>query len=269
MQDLGLAAILGLVEGITEYLPVSSTGHLIVAGNLLNFSGEKASCFEVFIQLGAILAVLVLYWQRFVGLIPVRGIKWRNEDGFSGVRGIVILALTTIPAVIGGLLAHRFIKEHLFSPITVVWALIVGAIGILIAEKYRPEAKITELDQLGMGQALMIGCFQCLALWPGMSRSACTIVGGLFSGLDRKVAAEYSFLAAVPLMIAATLYDLYKEWHLLEMSDFAFFAIGLVVSFISAAAAVKTFIAIVQKWSLVPFACYRLIIAPIIYFVMK
>ena len=151
MQDLGLAVILGLVEGITEYLPVSSTGHLIVAGNLLNFSGEKASCFEVFIQLGAILAVLVLYWRRFVGLIPIRGIRWRKEEGFSGVRGLVILALTTMPAVIAGLLAHRFIKEHLFSPVTVVWALIVGAIGILVAEKYRPEAKTTELDQLRFG----------------------------------------------------------------------------------------------------------------------
>ncbi len=181
---------------------------------------------------------------------------------------MLILALTTIPAVLGGLVAHRFIKEHLFSPVTVVWALIVGAIGILVAEKYRPESKTTELDELTMSQALVIGLFQGLALWPGMSRSASTIVGGLVSGLDRKIAAEYSFLAAVPLMIAATFYDLYKEWHLLETSDLTFFAVGLLVSFLSAWAAVKTFIALVQKWSLAPFAWYRLAIAPVIYFIL-
>ena len=269
MQDLAVAAILGLVEGITEYLPVSSTGHLIVAGNLLNFSGEKASCFEVFIQLGAILAVLVLYWRRFLGLIPAQGIRWRQEAGFSGVRGLAILALTTLPALIAGALAHGFIKQHLFNPVTVALALAVGGIGILLAERYRPNPDTMELDQLNFKQAFMVGCFQCLALWPGMSRSASTIIGGLFSGLDRKVAAEYSFLAAVPIMIAATLYDLYKEWGLLNISDFAFFATGFVVSFISAAAAVKTFIALVQRWSLAPYAWYRLAIAPLIYFGMK
>ena len=141
MQDLGVAVILGLVEGITEYLPVSSTGHLIVAGNLLNFSGEKASCFEVFIQLGAILAVLVLYWRRFLGLIPAQGIRWRQEAGFSGIRGLTILALTTLPALIAGALAHRLIKQHLFNPVTVALALAVGGIGILLAERYRPNAE--------------------------------------------------------------------------------------------------------------------------------
>lgn len=269
MQDLGVAVILGLVEGITEYLPVSSTGHLIVAGNLLNFSGEKASCFEVFIQLGAILAVLVLYWRRFLGLIPAQRIRWGQEAGFSGIRGLTILALTTLPALIAGALAHRSIKQHLFNPVTVALALAIGGIGILLAEKYRPNAKTTDLDQLNFKQAFMVGCFQCLALWPGMSRSASTIIGGLFSGLDRKVATEYSFLAAVPVMIAATLYDLYKEWHLLEISDLAFFATGFAVSFISAAAAVKTFVALVQRWSLAPYAWYRLAIAPLIYFGMK
>jgi len=269
MQDLGVAVILGLVEGITEYLPVSSTGHLIVAGNLLNFSGEKASCFEVFIQLGAILAVLVLYWRRFLGLIPAQGVRWRQEAGFSGIRGLTILALTTLPAVIAGALAHQSIKQHLFNPVTVALALAAGGIGILLAERYRPNPDTVELDQLNFKQAFMVGCFQCLALWPGMSRSASTIIGGLFSGLDRKVATEYSFLAAVPVMITATLYDLYKEWSLLDISDFAFFATGFVVSFISAAAAVKTFIALVQKWSLAPYAWYRLAIAPLIYFGMK
>ena len=269
METLWVAVILGIVEGLTEYLPISSTGHLIVAGTLLNFTGEKASCFEIFIQLGAILAVLVLYWRRFVGLIPHNAAHGRAEKGFLGWRGITLLALTTLPALVAGFLAHKAIKHFLFSPTTVAWALGVGAIGILLAEKYKPDAKIVELDQLGYRQAFMVGLFQCLALWPGMSRAAATIIGGLFSGLDRRTATEYSFLAAVPVMIAATVYDLHKEWHLLEASDFTFFFVGFVVSFLSAAAAVKTFIALVQRWSLAPYAWYRLAIAPVIYLMMK
>ncbi len=269
MESLWVAVILGIVEGLTEYLPISSTGHLIVAGTLLNFTGEKAASFEVFIQLGAILAVLVLYWRRFVGLIPGLTVHGEAQNGFVGLHGIALLGLTTVPALVAGFMAHNAIKHFLFGPMTVAWALGVGGVGILLAEKYKPNARIVELDQLGYRQALLVGLFQCLALWPGMSRAAATIIGGLFSGLDRRTATEYSFLAAVPVMIAATLYDLYKEWHLLESSDFTFFAVGFVVSFLSAAAAVKTFIALVQKWSLAPYAWYRLAIAPLIYLVMK
>lgn len=269
METLWVAVILGIVEGLTEYLPISSTGHLIVAGTLLNFTGEKAASFEVFIQLGAILAVLVLYWRRFIGLIPHRTAMDRAGQGFMGWRGLTLLALTTVPALVAGFLAHKAIKHFLFGPTTVAWALGVGAVGILLAEKYKPDGKTVELDQLGYRQAFVVGIFQCLALWPGMSRAAATIIGGLFSGLDRRTAAEYSFLAAVPVMIAATAYDLYKEWHLLEASDFTFFFVGFVVSFLSAAAAVKTFIALVQRWSLAPYAWYRLAIAPVIYLMMK
>jgi undecaprenyl-diphosphatase len=266
MVDLWVAGILGIVEGATEFLPVSSTGHLIVAGDLLKFSGEKAASFEIFIQLGAILAVVVLYWRRFVGLIPSRS---KNEGGFEGTRGIVLLALTTAPALGIGLLAHRYIKEYLFSPITVALALAVGAAGILLAERFKPKPRATVLDDLGYAPALAIGFFQCIAMWPGMSRSAATIIGGMLSGLDRKVATEYSFLAAVPVMIAATSYDLYKSWGSLSVSDFWFFTVGFVVSFVVAAAAVKTFIALVQRWSLAPYAWYRLAIAPIIYVVLR
>ena len=268
MSDLWVAGVLGIVEGLTEYLPVSSTGHLIMAGNLLDFTGEKASAFEVFIQLGAILAVVVLYWNRFMGLIPFTGEKWIQSEGFSGLKGIALLAITTIPALIAGYLAHRAIKTYLFSPMTVACALGLGGIGILLAEKYKPDAGVSDLDHLTFRQALGVGLFQCLALWPGMSRSASSIIGGLFSGLDRKVAAEYSFLAAVPVMLAATSYDLYKEWHLLSFSDLGFFAVGFLVSFVFAALAVKTFISLVQRWSLAPYAWYRLAIAPLIYFLM-
>jgi len=269
MGDLWVAAILGIVEGITEFLPVSSTGHLIVAGHLLHFSGEKAASFEVFIQLGAILAVVVLYWPRFLGLIPMKGVSWREYSGFSGIRGLTLLFLTTLPALALGAVAHGAIKQYLFSPVTVALALAVGGVGILLAERFKPRARVTDVDALGYGQAFLIGLFQCLAMWPGMSRSASTIIGGMFSGLDRKVAAEYSFLAAVPVMVAATSYDLYKAWHLLQASDFLFFTVGFAVSFISAALAVKTFIAAVQRWSLAPYAWYRLAIAPIIYFTMS
>ena len=268
MADLWVAAILGIVEGATEFLPVSSTGHLIVAGDLLKFTGPKAVTFEIFIQLGAILAVVVLYWRRFVGLIPTTPILKRNE-GFQGIRGLVLLALTTLPAAVIGLLTHRYIEEHLFHPITVALALAVGAVAILLAEKFKPAPRATVLDELGYGTALAIGFFQCLALWPGMSRSASTIIGGMLCGLERKVAVEYSFLAAVPVMVAATSYDLLKSWSLLSASDFWFFAVGFVVSFVVAAVAVKTFILLVQRWSLAPYAWYRLAIAPVIYLVMR
>ena len=249
-------------------MPVSSTGHLIVAGHLLDFTGEKASCFEVFIQLGAILAVVCLYYYRFIALIPWRTQQSANPAGFAGFRGLMLLAVTTLPALAIGYFAHRAIKAYLFGPMTVAWALGIGCIGILLAEKYKPDSHLEDLDGLTYRQALVVGLFQCLAMWPGMSRSACTIVGGLFSGLDRKIAAEYSFLAAVPVMMAATVYDLYKEWSLLQFSDFSFFALGFVVSFVFAAAAVKTFIALVQRWSLAPYAWYRIAIAPLIYFVL-
>lgn len=269
MTDLWVAAIMGIVEGLTEFLPVSSTGHLIIAGNLLDFTGEKASCFDVFIQLGAILAVVVLYWRRFVDLVPFRSHSPSHDVGFNGSRGLVLLALTTLPALVMGFFAHRAIKLYLFGPVTVALALGIGGIAILVAEKYKPRSKVLELDELSYGQALAVGFFQCVAMWPGMSRSASTIVGGLLWGLDRKVATEYSFLAAVPVMMAAVSYDLYKEWHLLRFSDFGFFAVGFLVSFISAAIAVKTFIALVQRWSLAPYAWYRLAIAPIIYLGMR
>ncbi|MDQ7784498.1 MAG: undecaprenyl-diphosphate phosphatase [Desulfomonilaceae bacterium] len=269
MGDLWVAAVLGIVEGITEFLPVSSTGHLIVAGHLMNFSGDRAASFEVFIQLGAILAVVVLYWRRFTGLIPTKGLRPAQYRGFSGMNGLLLLFLTTLPALVIGAFAHGAIKRYLFSPETVALALAVGAVGILLAEKFRPQPRVTDPDGIGYGQAFVIGLFQCIAMWPGMSRSASTIIGGMVSGLDRKSATEYSFLAAVPVMVAATSYDLYKAWGLLKASDFLFFAVGFAVSFIAAALAVRTFIAAVQRWSLAPYAWYRLAIAPIIYFTMS
>ena len=269
MGDIWVAVVLGIVEGLTEFLPVSSTGHLIVVGDLINFHGDKAKCFEVFIQLGAILAVMCLYWRRFIGLIPFRGLRFDETEGFSGARGLALLFLTSVPAATLGLLVHKAIKYYLFGPVTVAWALGVGGIAMLLAERYKPASKVQALDGISYRQALMIGVFQCFSLWPGMSRSASTIIGGLFSGLDRKAATEYSFLAAVPIMIAATCFDLYKNYSLFQASDVVFLIVGFVVSFVAAGLAVKGFIALVQRWSLAPYAWYRIAIAPVIYFVMK
>jgi undecaprenyl-diphosphatase len=269
MGDLLVAVILGIVEGTTEFLPVSSTGHLIVAGHLLHFEGQRAASFEIFIQLGAILSVVVVYWSRFTGLIPLKGLRWACYKGFHGPRGISLLLLTTVPALAIGMVAHRMIKEYLFSPTSVACALGLGGIGILLAERCKPRPVARVLDELSFWQALGVGLFQCLAMWPGISRSAATIIGGLLCGLDRSVATEYSFLAAVPVMVAAVSYDLYKALPSLHVSDIDFFAVGFVVSFVSAAAAVKTFIALVQRWSLAPYAWYRLAIAPIIYVTMR
>ncbi len=267
-MELWIAAVLGIVEGITEFIPVSSTGHLILAGHFLGFSGEKAACFDVFIQLGAICAVVFLYYRRFLGLVPVNGFQSYSEQGFSGIRGLVLLALTTIPALAVGAVAHKAIKAYLFGPMTVILALAVGGIALIVVERVKPEGNVRTLDELTYKQALTVGCFQILAMWPGVSRSAATIVGGMISGLNRHVAAEYSFLAAVPVMIAATGYDLYKEWQWLEMSDLGFFAVGFIVSFVSAALAVKTFISLVQRWSLAPYAWYRIAVALVVYVVL-
>ncbi|MDR1857471.1 MAG: undecaprenyl-diphosphate phosphatase [Desulfovibrio sp.] len=256
MDNLLIALILSIVEGLTEFLPVSSTGHLILAGHLLDFTGAKADTFEVVIQLGAIMAVVVLYRDRFIGLL-----KPRPDRAFSGPRGILLLVLTSIPACVMGLLLHGFIKSTLFRPSTVLAALVVGALCMIAVERLNLQRKCATLDQMTPGLALGIGCFQCLALWPGFSRSAATIMGGMLLGAGRPLAAEYSFIAAVPIMVAATGYDLLKSLGAFSASDIPFFLVGLAGSFVSALLAVKLFIALVGRMTLVPFAVYRLLLA--------
>ncbi len=206
MTPYWVAVVLGVVEGLTEFIPVSSTGHLILTGHLLDFKGERAATFEIFIQLGAILAVVLLYRERLAGLLPGQGWFGRSSGGlqFHGLRGCLLLVLTTLPALVLGKAAYPLIKEKLFQPTSVAVALAVGAGAILAVEQWRPRSRSRDLDQLVWTQALWIGVFQCLSLWPGFSRAGATILGGLLCGLDRKTAAEYSFLAAVPVMAAAT-----------------------------------------------------------------
>jgi len=264
MGLIGIAILLGIVEGLTEFLPVSSTGHLIVAGHLLGFQGETAETFEIFIQLGAILAVVVLERRVFLDLL-----RPGARTGFAGPRGCGLLLITTLPALVVGALVHDWIKVNLFGPVTVAWALFVGGIVILAVEAWRPRTTTDRIDDLGPGQALAIGLFQCLAMWPGVSRSGATIVGGLLCGLERRTAATYSFVAAVPVMAAATLYDLMKSWSHLGAADVAPFAIGFVVSFISAYAAMRTFVALLGRCTLRPFAFYRIVVAPLVYLLVK
>lgn len=266
MFDYWVAIILGIVEGLTEFIPVSSTGHLILVGHLLSFKSRMSETFDIVIQLGAILAVIILYRQRFIGLLPKKAwLNWSQRNiGFSGLQGCFLLGLTTLPALIIGKFAYKYIKGYLFNPTWVAIAMAVGGIGILIAEHQRTKAKTDSLDGIQWSQALYIGLFQCLSMWPGISRAGATIIGGLLNGLDRKTAAEYSFLAAVPVMIAATGYDLYKTWSHFQAGDLVLLGIGFGVSFVVAYITVAAFIRLLGRWTLKPFAWYRLALAPII-----
>ncbi len=268
----GIAIVIGLLEGLTEFIPVSSTGHMIIAGHLLGFTGPRVDAFEVFIQLGAVLAVVGVYWRRFLSLIPGQGktVTQGNVSGnknlaaataLTGWRGLGLLMLTTAPALIAGKLAHGYIKEHLFSPMTVAIGLALGGLGLILVEYYRPKPEMTTLDSLGWRQALTIGFFQCLSLWPGMSRSGSTIIGGMLMKVDRKTTAEYSFLAAVPIMFAATGYDLFKSRAFLVAADVPLFALGFFVSLVSAWFAVRYFIKFLANHSLQGFGWYRIALA--------
>ena len=262
MTEILQAILLGIVEGLTEFLPVSSTGHLIITGHLIGFVGDKAETFEVFIQLGAILAVLLLYKDRFLGLIPSR--KQDETNRFFGVNGLVLLAITTLPALIFGVLLHGYIKRYLFNPMTVALGLAMGGGVILWVERKAYPAQRIGLSSLTLRDALMIGCFQSLAIWPGVSRSGATIIGGMLLGIERKTAVEYSFLAAVPVMFAATSYDLYKTFALLSSSDYLIFSVGFGTSFISAMIAIRFFIKWLSRVTLWPFGWYRLAVAAVI-----
>lgn len=250
------AIVLGIVEGLTEFIPVSSTGHLVLVGHWLGFAGPKASVFEVFIQLGAILAVVVVSFQRFRDLLD-----FRSLDAMKGRGGWWRLALTTLPALVLGAAVHGLVKTHLFNPTTVMIGLAAGGGVILIVERWVRARPAAGLDSLTPGQALAIGCCQCLSLWPGMSRSACTIMGGMVFGLEREAAVQYSFLAAVPTMIAAVGYDMWKSRGILAWADAPVFAMGFIVSFLTALLAIRFFLRLLAKWDLRPFGYYRLAVA--------
>lgn len=264
MPDWLTAIVLGAVEGLTEFIPVSSTGHLILAGHMIGFEGEHAATFEIFIQLGAILAVVLVYGERFWRLIPTR-FEVKQEQGFSGLRGLLLLAITTFPALVLGAVSYDTIKENLFGPMTVAMGLGVGGIAILLIEPHLPQMKRIGLDSITWQDALVVGLFQCLALWPGVSRSAATILGAMMIGIERKTAAEYSFFAAVPTMLAAAAFDLLQSRGALQSSDVLIFGLGFVVAFISAWLAVKLFIRLLATYTLKPFGWYRVLVAAVVF----
>lgn len=234
MHSLLVAAILGIVEGLTEFLPVSSTGHMIIVGHLLGFEGDTAKTFEVVIQLGSILAVVVMFWRRLFGLIGIHFGHPPHEGVGKGRLSLIHILLGMVPAVVLGLVFHDFIKS-LFNPINVMYALVVGGVLLIIAEVLKPkEPKAPGLDDMTYRQAFFIGCFQCLALWPGFSRSGATISGGMLVGVSRYAASEFSFLLAVPMMMGATALDLYKSMGFLTMADLPMFAVGFVTAFLVA-----------------------------------
>lgn len=262
MQDIWIAVIIGIIEGLTEFLPVSSTGHMILTGHMIGFHGEKADTFEIVIQLGAVLAVVVLYWNRILRLF---GLQPKQQDRGTGKRmNLLHILIAITPALLIGFMLRHFIKEVLFSPQTVLIGLVLGGIFMIIAEKKHPEIMADDMDQLTYKQALFIGISQILSLWPGFSRSGATIAGGMLAGASRAASADFTFLIAIPVMCAATGYEMLKSFHSLTSGDLVFFAVGFVVSFIVALLAVMSFIKLVQKLSLTYFSYYRFALAGVV-----
>ncbi|CAA9550764.1 MAG: Undecaprenyl-diphosphatase [uncultured Thermomicrobiales bacterium] len=306
MPDWLIAIVLGIVEGLTEFIPVSSTGHLIVAGDLLGWDGPVSETFEVVIQLGAILAVAVVYRERFQSFLtldgyigrrghrPGQGTRVGAGAGFRGLNGLILLACSALPAAILGFIFLDPINDYLFGPTTVAIGWIVGGIALVIVERFLPSANPSEaaltaagpsgepvrmpeeelpdgrrralarpryetLDDITWRVALMIGLWQCFALWPGASRSASTIVGGMFLGVSRKAAAEFSFFAAMPILVGASALSLWSSRDVIARSDVPIFMIGLVVAFISALVAVRWFVRFVSTRTMVPFGWYRIV----------
>ncbi len=251
------ALVLGVVEGLTEFLPVSSTGHLIIVGDLLGFNDEKGTVFEIVIQLGAILGVVWDYRLRVGRLIT--GITNRHEQRF-----ILNLLIAFLPAAVTGLLLHDKITTYLFNPLTVAGALIVGGILILIIERLPLRVRVNSMEDVGPLDALKIGIAQTFSLFPGVSRAGATIMGGLLAGLSRTAATEFSFLLAMPIMFAATFYELLKNYQLLHAADIPLFAVGFVTSFVTALVVVKAFLKFVSRHDFTAFAVYRIVFGLIV-----
>jgi len=252
------ALILGVVEGLTEFLPVSSTGHLILVGDLLDFNDERAMVFTIAIQLGAILAVCWEYRSKIIEVI--RGVG----SNPAANRFVINLLIAFLPAAIMGLLFIKTIKYYLFHPVPVALALIIGGFLILWAERRKHVIEVEQVDDMDWKHALKVGLAQCLALIPGTSRSGATIIGGLFFGLSRKAATEFSFFLAIPIMFAATFYDVYKHREFLEWDDLGMFAVGFVAAFISALLAVRGLLRFISNHDFTIFAWYRIIFGMVI-----
>ena len=283
-----LAVILGIVEGLTEFLPVSSTGHLILVGHALGFTGDVAANAEISIQLGAILAVIVFEREKIGRLVSgfvreqadLRHLAQHGRQPWTAVLRISMkahanlwfvlgLGIAFLPAAVMGLLAHGWIKTYLFTPHTVAVTSIIGGIIILVVESVKRPNRIMSLEQVTVIDAFWVGIAQCASLIPGMSRSGSTIVGGLLAGLDRKVATEYSFFLALPTIIAATVYETYKAKATFTDQDYVALGIGMMVSFLVAWAVIAAFLTYVQRHSLRIFAYYRIVLGIVVFMVFR
>lgn len=252
------ALALGALEAATEFLPVSSTGHLILAGHVMGFEGPGGKVFEVAIQLGAILAICVLYFRKL----------WAVMLGLPGLPGgdpharrfTANILLAFLPAAVVGVLLHDFIKTVLFSPTVVCWALVAGGFAIIAIEALVKKATLHRVEDMRPHKALQLGFFQCLAMVPGVSRSGATIMGGLLLGMDRKAAAEFSFFLAIPTMLGATVFDLFKARHDLADGSLGLIAVGFVTAFVVALPVVKWLVGFVSRNGFTPFAYYRIVL---------
>jgi undecaprenyl-diphosphatase len=247
------AIVLGIVEGVTEFIPVSSTGHLILTQDLIGFTGLKENAFIIFIQLGAILAVVWLYRMKFIHVL-------RSLHREPRSRNLVVnLIAATLPAVVIGLPTEKWIEAHLFRPVPVALAFILGGLAIILIERRKRKPTVAGVDDIPLKKALGIGCIQVLALlFPGVSRSGATIMGGLVSGLSRTAATEFSFFLAIPAMMGASLIKLLKVRDLLSAADLPVFAVGFAVSFLAALVVIRGLLAYVSRRSFLPFAGYRI-----------
>ena len=259
---LSKAAVMGVVEGLTEFLPISSTGHLILAGSLLGFDDDKAKVFDIAIQTGAIFAVILVYWQK------IRDTVLALPSERQAQRFAINVLIAFLPAVILGLLFGKAIKAHLFTPVVVASTFILGGFIILWAERRQSNnptlARIQAVEEMTPLDALKVGLAQCLAMIPGTSRSGATIIGGMLLGLSRKAATEFSFYLAIPTLIGAGIYSLYKERALLAVSDVPLFAVGLVVSFFSAWLCIRWLLRYIATHSFAGFAYYRIVFGVVV-----
>ncbi len=259
------AIVIAIVEGITEFIPISSTGHMIIVGNVINFKGAFANSFEVVIQLGAILAIIVLYWNKI----------WNSVVDFfkakpSGIKFWTNIIVAFIPAAILGFLFNDKIDTYLFNPTTVSLALVVGGILMIIIEnKFRTEDKTKSIEKISIKQAFKIGCFQCFALWPGMSRSSSTIMGGWITGVSTVTATEFSFFLAIPTMFGATALTLFKSGMNFSSGEIIILFIGFVTAFLVALIVVEKFVSYLKKKPMKVFAIYRIIVGIALLFLIK
>ena len=265
------AIILGMVEGLTEFVPVSSTGHMIIVDDMWLQSEDfltkyVANTFKIVIQLGSILAVVVVFKDRFIRMLGLSKYNDNNQNGHRLKLSQVLVGL--VPAGVLGVLFEDYIDEYLFSTTTVLVSLSVGSILMILADVFSPkEPQVKTVDQINYKQALLIGLFQCLSLWPGFSRSGSTISGGVLLGLSHRAAADFTFIMAVPIMVGASGLSLLKNWQYFSLETVPFFIVGFVSAFLFALLSIRFFLKLINKIKLIPFAIYRIVLVFIIYIV--